>query len=227
MTLFVASRSSGLEFLDAEIEAAANDLDADLCIAGADTRRITEALSRKRYKTLWLAGHGNEDGIWLADDCRIDANSLAPAIRDRGVELIILNSCNSARMAYELFAKTGATVVYTEASVQDEAAFSTAKRLATELAAGADYHTAFNRSRSNDFRMVPEKIKNKVMDSSIKELRQLLSEFDRRLLVLETKFDLSQFDNNKRGDKLHWAIIIAGLMLAAALFLLLSGNELL
>lgn len=228
VTLFVASRASGLPFLDAEIESAANDLGADLCIAGADGRRIADALSRKQYMTLWLAGHGDDNGIWLSDDCQISANALAPSVRDRGIKLIILNSCSSAQMAYELYSKTGARVVYTEAPVMDEAAFSTAKRFASEIAAGTDYDTAFDRSQSQFFRMVPNRGKRNMDSALLDEIRKALREIDRRLLILETKFDIfNNGNNNKQGDRMHWAIIIAGLLLAVALFLLLSGNELL
>jgi hypothetical protein len=231
MTLLVASRSSGLAFIDAEIETVVNNLDADLCIVTDDFQRVADAISRKPYKTIWFAGHGDDNGIWLSKDCHIDANTLAPVIRDRGVELIILNSCNSERMAFELYANTDAAIVYTEAAVQDAAAFSTARRFAAERASGKDVATAFKHSRSKHFRLVPERIIT-MADSALDDVRAALAEIqkslldiDHRLLVLEIRNDLA--NSNTKTDRTHWIIIAIGLLLAGILFLALSGNELL
>ena len=228
---------SGLPFLDSEIESAANDLDADLCIAGADCGRIADALSRKRYTTLWLAGHGDDDGIWLADNCQIDANTLAPSIRERGIKLIILNSCSSSRMAYELFAKTGATIVFTESEIQDDAGFSTAKRFANELASGTDYYTAFTRSRSKHFRMIPEApadVDNEKIERMLDAMRSesradmarlqtQITELRDRQIRTEARQDFEDGVRARRGDATWWRIIVFGFIISIILVVALMG----
>lgn len=217
--LLIASMKSDLPNIQAEIMEAVNELGADVVLA-EDGVSVASALARKKYKTVWFAGHGNEDGIWLSPSYCIDAWTLAPSLRDRGIELIVLNTCNSESLAYALHAQTRATVVFTQAEVQDDAAFAVAKRFFCELKDGASYHEAFDTSKSRHFQIIDGYPMANLTEEKLDKIISLFHDLDKRISIIETRLEI----RGAGRDKWYWLIVIVGLVLSAALFLWLWGD---
>lgn len=97
------------------------------------------------YAVLWLATHGNAEGVLLSDGI-LPASLLTSLARD-SFDLVVLNTCNSIATAQMLQNETGAEVIATIMEVPDREAFQTGALFARALAQSGDSETAYQRAK--------------------------------------------------------------------------------
>ena len=139
-------------------------------VTHADVLREVE----KSYDVLWLCTHGNEEGVLLSDGV-LNASLLVALVRDK-FNLIVLNTCESFRVAQLVQNETSAEVVATVLSVPDKEAFQTGTIFARELAKTGDFERAYYAARPGSnrtyVRLAGKTMHNDANDSNvIKELQ--------------------------------------------------------
>lgn len=97
------------------------------------------------YDILWLCTHGSEEGILLSDGL-LQTSLLVAMVREK-FRLIILNTCNSFKIAQMIQNETSAEVIATIIEVPDREAFQTGAIFARELAKVASFEKAYYRAR--------------------------------------------------------------------------------
>jgi len=133
--LFLAANPTTTSRLDLEEELRSLELE----LKGTDFRDSIRLVARNavrpddliRYvreetpNVIHFSGHGSEDGITLRNDAgedhAVEGHQLERFLRDRGVELVVLNSCYSESQAVAVRGAVRAVVGTTEV-VEDEAA---------------------------------------------------------------------------------------------------------
>lgn len=130
----------------ADVVAAARGLRTTVLSGTVTGREVLDHLARDQYSIVHFGGHGDGVSIQLSDGLLRDDDVLT-ALRGAHVEMIVLNSCCSIRLAVELY-RAGAAprVIGWRDSVTDDAATRWAGEFYRLLALGADYSDAFVRS---------------------------------------------------------------------------------
>lgn len=225
--LVVAPKQSNLEYVSHEIVEAVNELRAFLVITD-DPAVVASEILKRNYEIIWFACHGDEGGIILSDTGYLSLGSLVPLLRDRGIRLIGLNSCNSERLAIALNKITGATIIYTESEAPDLTSFIVAKRFFFELKAGASYELAFRSAGTENFKMIGGSRMNDdkadeilsfihKIDKNVSLIEYRQGSFDQRISALEANYNIG-----RRREPAYWWIIFIGLILATLLFISLA-----
>lgn len=213
-------------------------------------RELVRTLHDQRHDVLWFATHGDADGVLLGDDHLLPSDDLIGMVRGAGLAGVVLNSCNSARIAEQLHDETGVDVVCTVTDTPDLSAFQTGALFARHLGKTGDFRAAFDAAKpggAEKFRYIPEYRESLVVAPervifSTEELRTIfdaINEVRNRLSVVEVdvRYVRQDLDNlrgdlryvrqdldGRRGDlkaPAQWAIVIAGLLMSIGLFALL------
>jgi hypothetical protein len=106
---------------------------------------VLREITLGKYDVLWLATHGNTEGVLLSDGL-LPASLLTSLTRGR-VRVVILNTCSSVQAAQMIQNETRATVICTVADVPDREAYQTGALLARALADTGRIDIAYERSR--------------------------------------------------------------------------------
>lgn len=153
------------------------------------------------YDVLWLATHGDNDGILLSDG-PFSASELVPQVRDR-FSLVVLNTCNSLLTAQLLQEEANISVICTLINVPDRQAYQTGSRLASALAESDNIASAYRASRPGQNRsylfLAALQLSQVSIDALVKELRDLRAEM---------KHDHEVYQEDRR---LRWRLIILSL----------------
>lgn len=217
-----------------------------------DVRRheLVRALHNQRYDVLWFATHGDADGVLLGDDHLLTSDDLIGMVRVAGLAGVVLNSCNSERIAEQLHDETGVDVVCTVTDTPDLSAFQAGALFAQHLGKTGNFRAAFNAAKPGGvekFRYIPRYRESLVVAPervifSAEELRAIfdaINEVRNRLSVVEVdvRYVRQDMDNLRsevrymrqgldghRDDlkaPVQWGIVIVGLLISIVLFVLL------
>lgn len=148
MKILLIAPQNDLPYASAEVQDLINsDLQVEAML-GADatelnvTRRIRSATG---FDVLWLATHGDENGIQLSDGV-LSISALTSLVRAR-FALVYLNTCKSYTAAQMIQNETVATVICAVKDIPDRDAYRTGSLFAARLSEGMDYLTAYEASR--------------------------------------------------------------------------------
>lgn len=202
----------------------------------ARRRELVQALRGRCYDVLWLATHGEPDGVWLNEGDLLPAGDLIALVRSAGLFGVVLNSCESEELAEMLHDATGVDVVCTVSAVADLTAFQTGALFARALGETGDFRAAFDAARPGGeptFRYVPEYRESLMMSPerytfSNEELRAIyeaINDIRQRLSVVEIELRYVRQDLDRRKGDLRepsqWWIVAVGVGIGAVLFVLL------
>jgi alkanesulfonate monooxygenase SsuD/methylene tetrahydromethanopterin reductase-like flavin-dependent oxidoreductase (luciferase family) len=158
--VLVVAPDIGLPWAANEARHIVNTLGAKIVSGKVTIADIMDKVDAGNFDVLWFATHGNESGISLSDDM-LPADVLAQMARRCGAKLVFLNACSSERVANAIYAAVQVPVICAIAETMDHLAYFTAHAFANDIAKlsdpeVADFRKAFQRSRTQNFRMVPE-----------------------------------------------------------------------
>jgi len=114
--------------------------------ATIDEAALAAKIAEQHYDILWFATHGSGEGIALAHGF-LGIGQLAPYIRTSQASLVVLNSCESLRIANQLQQECRCDVVATIGKLNDATAARTAGMFATNLLRTGDPRTAYELSK--------------------------------------------------------------------------------
>lgn len=155
MEVLVVAPDVGLPWAADEARYIVNTLGAKIVSGKVTVASIMDKVDAGSFDVLWFATHGSESGIVLSDDM-LSADILAQIARRCGAKLVFLNACDSERVANAIYAAVQVPVICTIAETMDYAAYFTGRAFASDLAKGVDFSEAFRRSRTQNFRMIPD-----------------------------------------------------------------------
>lgn len=164
------------------------------------------------YDVLWLATHGDGDGIKLSDGM-FSAGELVPQVRDR-FTLVILNTCNSLLIAQMLQEEANVGVICTIISVPDRQAYQTGSRLASALAESDSLVSAYRASKPGQNRsylyLAAMQMSQMSIEMMVLELRTLRTDMER---------DHKIYQEDRR---LRWNLIIVSLAMQPAFWVVVA-----
>lgn len=147
MKVLLISPQTNLSLADAEVQDLVNThgLRIETMLGNVTQTDVVRKLRAARgFDVVWLATHGNEDGILLSDGI-LSSSALTALVRDR-FELVYLNTCTSVNAAQMIQNETESTVVCTVMAAPDADAYRTGSLFAAALAESGDYRTAYDKS---------------------------------------------------------------------------------
>lgn len=146
MNVLLIAPDFGLAAVADEVRAVSNVLRPAPLIGQVTRRDVLHALRGHEWDILWFATHGSELGIELSDG-HMSTSDLTAVARASGAWLIVLNTCSSRLVGLELHYELGASVITTQAEINDVTAFQTGTLLAQALADGNGVVEAFEASK--------------------------------------------------------------------------------
>ena len=200
----------------------------------AQRRELLHQLYARPYDVLWLASHGTPDGIMLGPNDLLSGNDLVGMVRSARLFGVFINTCYSIDIAEQLHGATGVDVVCSIQAVPDLSAFQMGVLFARHLGATGDFRAAFDLARpggASMFCYIPEYRENLVVERhtfSTDELRTIyeaINDVRQRLSVVEVELRYVRQDIDNRNNELRapaqWIIVLVGLLMSAALAVLL------
>lgn len=134
--LLVAPRGTAsgvLASVDAEVSDIVNSgLDVDLMNGDVSAASVLRRVRENDYDCLWLATHGNGAYIELSGDEKLLAEELVPLVRGR-FSLVVLNTCNSLRIAKLIQLQANVGVICTLVAINDGTAYKFGSLLSSAL----------------------------------------------------------------------------------------------
>lgn len=148
--LLIAPRSKTLPEIEnaAETQEVINTagLDVTLLHGNVNEEKVSRALATNGYDMLWIASHGNEQGIALSNGI-LQSRTLALYARNSGVRYVFLNSCSSLTTANLIAQEANASVIGTITEVDDAEALRTGVTFARYLGQTQNPRLAYDQSR--------------------------------------------------------------------------------
>ena len=175
----------GLPAAAREGRRAAMELRAVVLDGEVSSADLIDAIHQVRPELVCFATHGSETGIQLSDGV-IGIGELVADLRNAGAECVFLNTCSSREVARGIYHELGATTIGTVRDVADTLAYRTMSHFLHNVAAGASWREAYERSKpgqNRDYVIFPEQ------DDMDAETRQLLASINERLGRMDAKFD--------------------------------------
>lgn len=127
------TRSGLLPLVDAEVQDIVNSgLSIDLMNGDVTSTSVLRRIRDEDYDILWLATHGSSTHVELTGDEKILAEELVPLVRGR-FKLVVLNSCNSLRIAKMLQLQANMGVICTLVGISDGTAYKFGSLLSSAL----------------------------------------------------------------------------------------------
>jgi hypothetical protein len=140
--LLVAPRTD-LLLVDEEIQdVLRSGLEVTPLVGRVTRSEFVREMRAGEYDVLWLATHGNSEGIQLSSGEMIPATELVAHVRER-FTLVVLNTCSSLNIAQIIQEEANAGVICTLIDVPDAQAYTTGSRLASALAESATIAAAY------------------------------------------------------------------------------------
>lgn len=175
----------GLPAAAKEARRAAMELRAVVLDGEVTSADLIDAIHQVRPELVAFATHGSEAGIQLSDGI-IGVGELVADLRNAGARCVFLNTCSSRDLVRELYHELGATAIGTVRDVADGLAYRTMAHFLHNVAAGASWREAYERSKpgqNRDYVIFPE------LPDMDPETRQLLASINERLGRMDAKFD--------------------------------------
>jgi hypothetical protein len=146
--LLVAPSQVSLPQSSQEVEAVVNSgLSVRLMQASVSQRDLVSELSVPgKYDVLWLATHGDKDGILLSGEILSPA-AITSIIRGSGVKLVFLNTCSSFQMANAIQSEASIDVICTITDVPDIEAYRTGALFAAKLFQTGNFRKSYELSK--------------------------------------------------------------------------------
>lgn len=154
-TLVVAPSNPDIPHAEAEAKYLVNRLGATLVNGEVTVESLLDAINGGSFELLWFAAHGDENGVHLYDSV-LEGSHIAMIARRVGAEKIFINTCDSERVAEEIYSRVQIPIICTIAEIGDTSAYITARSFATDLSRGKTFEEAFNLSSGPvGFRLIP------------------------------------------------------------------------
>jgi hypothetical protein len=181
--LLVAPRSNLLS-VDEEIQdVMRSGLTVTPLLGNVSATDLIRDIKARDYDCLWLATHGNSDGIELSNGEMFPATELVAHVRER-FSLVVLNTCDSLGIAQLFQEEANVGVICTLLKVPDTLAYRTGSRLAAALYETSTVAEAFLASRpgrNREYLYLPSLLPSQdSFDSLLVEMRTLKEMFERQ-----------------------------------------------
>jgi len=201
----------------------------------ARRRELMIALDQRHYDVLWFATHGKTDGVWLNEDDLLPAGDLVALVRNAGLTGVVLNSCDSEKLAEMLHDAANVDVVCTVSEVADLTAFHTGVLFARALGKTGNFRAAFDAARPGGvsvFRYIPEHRESLIMtpehytfaNNELRAIYEAINDIRQRLSVVETELRYVRKDLDRRRGNLRdpnqWWLLAIGIGIGAVLLAL-------
>jgi len=154
MRILLVSPSAGLAYAAEEVQAVVNTagLSVRLLQGAVNERDIIEALRQQRYDCLWLATHGNQNGVLLSNNVALSTSALTALVRSHAISFVFLNTCESVQVAMQINQEAEVDVIATVLDkdgnpLGDAVAYRTGALLAYHLGRGAAMRDAYEASK--------------------------------------------------------------------------------
>lgn len=149
MRILLVSPATGLAYAAEEVQAVVNTsgLSVRLLQGTVSERDIIEALRQQRYDCLWLATHGNRDGVLLSNQAMLSTSALTALVRSHAIPFVFLNTCDGINTAMQVNQEAQADVIATVMEVPDTEAYRTGALLAYHLGNGDATRDAYEASK--------------------------------------------------------------------------------
>jgi len=151
MKILLVAPSVALPLVDDEIQDIINyGLNVNLLKGNVTAIELLRQITNNNYDLLYLATHGNKDGILLSDGL-LDSSLLTSLVRGR-IGAVYLNTCDSLATAQLIQNETDAEVVATIVEVPDATAYHTGSLFAYWLKQTNDVASSYERSKPGNNR---------------------------------------------------------------------------
>lgn len=149
MRILLVAPSTGLAYAAEEVQSVVNTagLSVRLLQGTVAERDVIEALRQRSYDCLWLATHGNRDGVLLSNNAMLSTSALTALVRSHAIPFVFLNTCESLNTAMQINGEAQADVVATVVEVPDAEAYRTGALLAYHLGKGETTQDAYEASK--------------------------------------------------------------------------------
>lgn len=149
MRILLVAPSTGLAYAAEEVQAVVNTtgLSVRLLQGTVNERDVIEALRQRQYDCLWLATHGNQQGVLLSNNATLSTSALTALVRSHGIQFVFLNTCTSLQTAMQINQEAQADVVATVVEVPDAEAYRTGALLAYHVGQGDTTRDAYEASK--------------------------------------------------------------------------------
>lgn len=188
-TVLLVAPDVGLAGTSHEVQAIVNtSLEVHLLQGRVDQRAVIEASGLKQWDVLWLAMHGDRDGVQLSDGS-LSSSALTSLVRSGNIGVVFLNTCESVSVASAVQQETGADVICTVMAAPDVDAYRTGALFARHLAETGDARRAYELSKPGQNRLYlylagnRERWERDHASRVLDELRQI----ERRLTYVEER----------------------------------------
>ncbi len=154
MHILLVAPATGLTYAAEEVQAIVNTagLSVRLLQGNVNERDVIEALRQRTYDCLWLATHGNRDGVLLSGSAILSTSALTALVRSHAIPFVFLNTCESLQTAMQINQEAQADVVATVMEVPDAEAYRTGALLAYHLGRGEQTREAYEASKPGNNR---------------------------------------------------------------------------
>lgn len=155
--LLVAPRSDLLAVDDEIQDILRSGLEVTPLVGRVTATELIRDMRAGDYDVLWLATHGDAEGVQLSNGEMFPATELVPHIRER-FSLVVLNTCNGLGIAQLIQEEANASVICTLLNIPDVLAYRTGSRLAAALAESptiADAYRASKPGRNREYLYLP------------------------------------------------------------------------
>lgn len=204
---------------------------------------VLREITLGKYDVLWLATHGNDEGVLLSDG--LLPSSLLTSLARGRVRLVILNTCSSIHAAQMIQNETRATVICTVADVPDREAYQTGALLARALADTGRIDVAYERSKpggNRTYLLLAARVGGRIVDENgltglgndMKELSKAMNELrleiallKQRIQQLERVIDKPPVNIDQRQINLILSALgFLGIIIIVLLYMVASGGRL-
>lgn len=195
MNVLIVGPSVGLEYTGNEAAAIIDLMRKATPLIGRVTRKdFFEAVLGENYDLVWFITHTNQDGIHLSDGV-LDIDHLAQFLQ-RSKPAVILNTCESERIAVSIHNITNKPVVFTISNIEDEEAAEFGILMATAL--GRDRLTL---TQAYELSIPPYNSKYFMVGKS-SETKTQLDKLEELMLLNRRNLTLFQVEANGKFDNL-------------------------
>lgn len=210
--LLVAPRSNLLS-VDEEIQdVLRSGLEVTPLVGKVTPTELVREMRDGDYDVLWLATHGNGDGVQLSDGTTFSASELVPHVRDR-FTLVVLNTCESLGIAQLFQEEANCAVICTLIKVPDTLAYRTGSRLASALAESPSIVAAYKASkpgRNREYLYLPSLSPGQdAIESLTMSIRELTSKVEQSAVAVNAA--MGDLDKRIKDDALATTRVVRGL----------------
>lgn len=212
--LLVAPRQSDLAGVDAEVQDIyRSGLEVVPLVGLVTGTQLLREIRDGEFDVLWLATHGNGSYVELSDGERVTAEELVPLVRGR-FSLVVLNTCNSLRIAKMLQLQANAGVICSLVSTPDVMAYKFGSLLSTALvehATVADAYLATVFGNDETYLYLPALRTNpSAIEHIVNQLEELNSRLVRELLLFRWLFGGSAVLHVVELGVIGWLVVSGG-----------------